>query len=108
MQTFAEYADKVFLALMKRELRELARIYVVWDRYLPGSIKDSTRKRRGSGIRVKVGSQVRITSHWKAFLCDSKNKEELFDFLCDEVSKTEGPESKGVYITRGTSIVQRK
>ena len=42
-------------------------------------------------------------TNWKAFLCDSKNKEELFDFLSDEVSKTEWPESKGVYITRGTS-----
>ena len=105
VQTFAEYADKVFLAFIKRELRQLARIDVVWDRYLPGSIKDSTRKKRGSGIRVKVGYQARIPSNWKAFLCDSTNKEELFDFLSDEVNKTEWPESKGVYITRGTSVV---
>ncbi len=93
------------MAFIKRELRQLARIDVVWDRYLPGSIKDSTRKKRGSGIRVKVGYQARIPSNWKAFLCDSTNKEELFDFLSDEVNKTEWPESKGVYITRGTFVV---
>ena len=80
MQTFAEYVDNAFLAFIKRGLQELARIDVVWDRYLPGSTTDITRKKRGSGICVKVGSQVNILLNWKAFLSDSKNKEELFDF----------------------------
>ena len=52
--------------------------------YLPGSIKESTRKKRGSGIHIKVSSQVKIQSNWKAFLRDSKNKEEILDFLSDD------------------------
>ena len=105
VQTFAEYADNAFLAFIKRGLQELARIDVVWDRYLPGRITDSTRKKRGSGIHVKVGSQVNIPLNWKAFLSDSKNKEELFDFLSDEVNETVWPEPKGVYITKEKYVV---
>ena len=52
--------------------------------YLPRSIKESTRKKRGSGIRIKVSSQVKIQLNWKAFLHDSKNKEEILDFLSDD------------------------
>ena len=47
---------------------------------------------------------MKIPSNWKAFLRDSKHKEEVLDSLSDEVSKTVWPESKGVYI-RGTSVV---
>ena len=87
---------------MKRELQELANIDVLWNRFLPGT---SMRKKRGSEIRNKVGSQVKIPSNWKAFLCDSQNKEELLDFLSNEVSTTVWPESQGVDITRRTSVV---
>ena len=48
---------------------------------------------------------MKIPSNWKAFLHDSKNKEEMLDFLSDELSMTVWSESKGVDITRRTSVV---
>ena len=92
-----------FAGFYEKRITRVGKIDVVWDRYLPGTLKDSTGKKRGIGICNKVGSQVNIPSNWKA--CDSKNKEEMLDFLSDEVSTTVWPEFKGGYITTRTSVV---
>ena len=51
-----------------------------------GCIKESTRERRGKGIRRKVSGQTNLPSRFQDFLCDSKNKQELFEFLTDKLS----------------------
>ena len=83
------------------ELRNVERIDVVWDSYLPNSIKNATREKRGSGIRTKVSPGTKIPKNWAHFLQDSNNKKELFDFLSDEVAKLTAccPVGKSIYIT---------
>ena len=78
------------------------RIDIIWDIYRAESLKESTREKRGKGIRRKVSGQANMPSNFQDFLCDSRNKEELFNFLTDKVSSYNGyPLDKEIYITAG-------
>lgn len=107
VHTFAEFATMVFLPFLRRELEKTGRIDVLWDRYLPDSIKNSTRIKKGSGIRVKVCAKAKIPLKWNDFLRDPKNKETLLDFLSEAVDKAEWPESSEVYISKNTSVTSK-
>ncbi len=63
------------------------RLDLVWDTYLPESLKESTREKRGKGVRRKVSGQTQLPGKWMDFLRDSKNKEELFAFLTSKVAE---------------------
>ncbi len=43
VSTFKEYADKVFIPYLSKQLEKAERIDVVWDKYVPDSLKESTR-----------------------------------------------------------------
>ena len=77
-KTFQEYSETVFLPYVIKQLRNVKRVDVVWDRYLPGSLKDSARSKRGKGIRRRVRPDTRIPGDWTAFLRVDENKQELF------------------------------
>ena len=53
-KTFQDYADGVFAAAIKKELIKFDRVDIVFDRYKKDSLKATTRKKRGKGIRRKV------------------------------------------------------
>ena len=72
--TFAEYANRIFIPFLLQQLQDAERIDCVWDRYLVSSIKDSTREHRGSGTRTKVSAQTKLPKKWGDFLRDSRNK----------------------------------
>ncbi len=44
--TFDQYADQVFLPYVMKQLESSRRVDVVWDKYIPTSIKESTNKRK--------------------------------------------------------------
>ena len=61
-----------------------------------------TRDNRGSGTRIKVSPQTKMTKKWDDFLRDSKNKTELFSFLTERVRTCASvPENKAVFMTSG-------
>lgn len=75
--TFGEYANDGFLPYITKQLESTKRIDVAWDTYLKSSIKESTREKRGKGIRRKVASQNRVPRNWRDFLRDPAHKQEL-------------------------------
>ena len=99
--SFNEYCSQVFLPWSKQQLRNSARIDIVWDRYFSGSLKQSTREKRGKGVRRKVKGQTKLPSNFKDFLWDNMNKTELFDLLTEKVSTCDYSAGKTVYITSG-------
>eukprot|EP00057_Strongylocentrotus_purpuratus_P010110 XP_011664584.1 PREDICTED: uncharacterized protein LOC105438459 [Strongylocentrotus purpuratus] len=107
VSTFEDYARTVFKPVLNRELQGVRRLDLVWDRYLACSIKESTRQKRGSGVRTKVASKTKMPVKWKDFLQDSTNKEELFAFLTQTVAAGECPKGKELYVTSGTSVITR-
>ena len=99
--TFSEYCNEVFIPWSKQQLQNCNRVDIVWDSYLAGSLKESTREKRGKGVRRKVGGQTKMPSNFKDFLRDNTNKTELFNLLTERVSACNYSTGKTVYITLG-------
>ena len=51
---------------------------VTKDRYLPASLEDPARSKRGKSIRSVVRPEARIPGDWTAYLRVDENKQELF------------------------------
>ena len=102
--TFEKYGDEVFLPWTNQQFSNCDRIDIVWDQYVAGSLKDSTREKRGKGIRRKVQAQTKLPTNFSDFLRDTTNKRELFDFLTQKVSMHDYPSGKQIYITSGLYV----
>ena len=79
--TFADYANDVFRPCIERQLKDSTRINIVWDEYIPNSLKSSTRTKRGTGTRRRVLPDSKTPGNWQSFLRLEENKQELFKFL---------------------------
>ena len=81
-QTFYEYAIYTFIPYVTSF--NVSRVDVVWDVYLPDSIKTHTRNKRGKGKRRKVACDVRTPKNWQGL--------PIFHALtgCDTVSSMNG------------------
>ena len=103
--TFNDYANGVFIPHILKLLKSCRRVDMVWDSYSASSIKGSTRKKKGKGVRRKVSGPTKVPGSWPAFLWDPTNKE-LFQFLSDKVSSNDWPDGK-VFITSGIDAISR-
>ena len=81
------------------------RVDIVWDTYIPRSIKESTREKRGKGIQRKVAGRNKLPRNWPDFLRDPMNKQELFAFLSSRIASSECPDGKKIIITSGITVV---
>ena len=72
--TFSTYAESVFIAYIKRCLETSSRVDVVWDKYMPESLKEGTRDSRGIGSRRKVTDKNKVPRNRSQFSCNSDNK----------------------------------
>ena len=104
VSTFAEFADKVFVPHILSQLKVADRVDLVWDVYLENSIKDSTRQKRGLGVRRKVSGNVKLPSNFKDFLSDPTNKTELFQYLNSKLLSLDLPPNKHLIITQGEKV----
>ena len=108
VSTFDEYADKIFipyLEKLEKQLQSATRLDVVWDVYTPDSLKESTREKRGKGVRRKVSGKTKLPGNWMDFFRESVNKKELFAFLTSKVAQFNWPPAKAVYVTSGQAVV---
>ena len=100
--TFDEYAEKVFIPHLQQQLHQSKRVDVAWDTYVPDSLKDATREKRGQGVRRKVAGQTKLPKNWMMFLRDADNKSELFSFLMSEVVQFQWPLDRTLHIIFGS------
>ena len=77
---------------------------MVWDRYLPSSLKDSARSKRGKGIRRHVRPDTRIPGDWTAFLRVDENRQELFLYLAEQLT-TIGTDHGEVVSTKHERVI---
>ena len=78
----------------------------MWNEYHSASLKEATREKRGKGVRRKVTGHVKLPQNWQAFLEDTSNKKELFNFLTKQVETASFPVDKLVYITSGNTLTE--
>ena len=74
--TSNDYAANVFLPYLIKLLQTSARVDAVWDRYIEGSLKSSTRGKRDSGSRIIFKSTTPAPKNWQIFLRVDENKTE--------------------------------
>lgn len=101
-RTFFEYGEQVFLPYFTNWIQRVQRLDIVWDVYLPSSLKSSTRRRRGKNIRWPV-LPVQFHPAGKNY-CIENNKEELFEFLAHETVK-HMPRYKEVVASLGRDVL---
>ena len=76
--TIADYANDTFISNISRELENTGRVDLVFDHYIKGILKATTRKARGTGVRRKVEAQSQALSYWQSFLrIDAKKSRAL-------------------------------
>lgn len=104
-KTFQEYGENVFAPYISAQLERSSRVDLVWDVYLPASLKASTRQKRGKGTRKRVASTTVMPKNWKDFLRVDQNKTELFAFLSHEVVRLPLAEGKELYASDGSAVL---
>ena len=104
VSTFKEYAKQSFIPYLSKQFEDSMRVDLVWGIYLPDNLKESTREKRGKGVRSKVSGQTKLSGNWADFLRDPINKKELFSFLTSKVTKCTFPPNKAMYVTSGESV----
>ena len=72
-KTFQEYSEKVFLPYITKSLEKVQRVDLVWDEYIPNSLKACTREKRGTGARRRVLPSVTVPRNWQDFLRSDDN-----------------------------------
>ena len=104
-KTFLEYGDPVFYPFIESKLRYVSKVDVVFDQYLPDSLKETARQKRGKGVRRRVSEEIKIPSNWQAFLRIDENKNELLYFLAEFLQRQPAIEGKRIYITNGQDVL---
>lgn len=99
VSTFDMYAGRVFIPYLEKQLQDTKRLDIVWDTYIPNSLKESTREKRGKGVRRKVSGNAKLPTNWMGFLCEPTNKKELFAHLTSRIEEFSWPPDKAVYVT---------
>ena len=85
-KTFQDYTTNVFLPYVTSQLQYVSRLDIVWDEYIPESLKADVRSKRGKGVRRRVEPSNTIPGNWQAFLRIDDNKTELFSFLATRIA----------------------
>lgn len=105
VKTFGEYAKEVFIPFVLSQYKSATRLDLLWDRYLPESLKSMTREKHGKGVRRRVGTSVAVPGQWQNFLCVDENKTELFSFLPNEIINSVEDQSKELVVTLETEVL---
>ena len=107
-KTFFEYST-VFMQNVLSIGSSFQRVDIVFDRYFSKSIESTTRKRRRQGHRpirriIEDGS-VPLPNNWGNFLSLEENKENLQEFLSEQLI-ARAPENKIIATTGGFKDIQ--
>ena len=60
VSTFHEYADRIFIPYLEKQLEAISKFDVVWDTYILNSLKESIREKRGEGVPRKVSGETKL------------------------------------------------
>jgi hypothetical protein len=90
--TIGEYLTQVVGPHVLKFLDSNSRVDVVFDRYLPCSLKAALREERGTGSRLKVTPSTKMPTNWQSFLRVDLNNQELFILIARFLQQLELPE----------------
>ena len=85
---FDDYAAKVFLPYIGKQLERADRVDIVWNQYLQNSWKSETKMPQ-KRIKHRVEWNTSLPGNWQQFLRLDANKQELFTFLARHTTRTQ-------------------
>jgi len=106
VSTFDDYARHVFLPYVKKQLDASAWIDVIWDTFVPSSIKESTWDKWGNEKGWGVAGKNKVPNNCVGFLHECENKKQLFSFLYCKLAAMECGEGKFLATTTTTTTGQ--
>eukprot|EP00794_Sanderia_malayensis_P002124 gene2124-2410_t len=78
---FQDYSEDQFKTYISHVLSQVERVDIIWDIYIPNSLMERARRKRGQGIRRKVTPTGFMPKNWQSFLPCDENKDKLFQYL---------------------------
>ena len=107
IKSFRDYADKKVIPYIERQLANTKRVDVIWDRYLPDTLKATTRQGRGGGIRQRMrhDGNGQFPRNWNSYLQNASNKVELFCYLSVAIAQTVFCEGRVVISTLDEDVL---
>lgn len=111
---FGEYIEKHLLPFMESQINACtSRIDAVWDCYSETSLKSQIRGKRlgiAEAKKIRVSSNIPLPKgkDWQNFLKVSKNKEELFNFLSEELINVTSESPYFLLTTKGELVLSNK
>ncbi len=101
IKTFQDYAVKKVIPFIEKHLATAKRLDVIWDRYITGSLKTTTRETRGAGVRQRMptNGNGKLPKNWNSYLRNETNKAELFQYLSRTIAQFIFQEEKVVITT---------
>ena len=84
VKTFEEYSQQIFLPYIRTQLGKVNHVEMVWDVYLPNSLKATAQNARGKGTRRRVQPKTQLPKDWASFLRVDENKTEIFAYLAEQ------------------------
>ena len=86
----------------------MLRVDIVFDRYVPNSLKAQTRAAHGTGDTMRVTLTSTISSRFVSFLAVGENKKQLFHIIGEYLSSRNYEDGKAVVCTyEDTSLHKR-
>ena len=76
-----EHMSSYHIYIQVSQASTVRRLGIVWDRYIPNSLKQNTREAPGQGVRRRVLPNCTIPGNWSSFLWNENNIVELVTFL---------------------------
>ena len=101
------------LPYMQSQMTEnTSRVDAIWDTYQEASLKSQTRAKRGetSSRRTRVSAKIPIPKgvEWQKFLKDNQNKDELFQFICQELQRSTVESTYHLLTTKADIVLSNK
>ena len=104
-KTFEDYCCQEILASIARF--NIKRVDFVFDVYLADSLKREERKRRGNEICFAVRRDTAIPKNFAAFLCNDRNKTQLFELISNLVCNDK-ERRLTIVSTKGETVISNK
>ena len=110
---FGEYTQMQLLPYMQSQMTEnTSRVDAIWDTYQEASLKSQTRAKRGetSSRRTRVSAKIPIPKgvEWQKFLKDNQNKDELFQFIGQELQRSTVESTYHLLTTKADIVLSNK
>ncbi|XP_076158119.1 uncharacterized protein LOC143140875 [Alosa pseudoharengus] len=112
-RVFGEYTQMDLMPYLHSLMTDrTTRVDEVWDKYIEASLKSQTRVKRGgtAGYRTQVSAKIPLPkgAQWQKFLKDSQNKDELFQYISDELQKTTAGSKYHLLTTKANLVLSNK